>query len=103
MDESRKEHVSKEKGKPSKAEEPGSISFSTFITSLGIQAFLKMGELRPPEGEHIEVDIEAAQETIDLLLLLREKTKGNLTEEENTLLNSLVADLQVKFLQHKTS
>jgi hypothetical protein len=77
------------------------ISFSAFITSLGIQALIKMGEFKDPNSAQMEIDLDGAQETIDLLLMLKEKTKGNLTREEETLLNSLTADLQFKFVQHK--
>ena len=102
VDETWKDTVSKEKRNvPKGAEESGTLSFSTFVTSLGIQAFIKMGELKPPDAEKIEIDLEAAQETIDLLLMLKEKTKGNLTPEEENLLSSLIADLQLKFVHHK--
>lgn len=102
VDETWKDTVSQEKGNvPAGIEESGSLSFSTFVTSLGIQAFIKMGELKPPNVEKTEVDLGAAQETIDLLLMLKEKTEGNLTPDEESLLSSLIADLQLKFVQHK--
>ena len=103
VDESWKENMSQDKGNPSEAAEPTTVSFSTFITSLGIQAFMKMGELKPPGEGKTEVDLEAAQETIDLLLVLKKKTKGNLTSDEEALLSSLIADLQLKFVQHRMS
>ena len=102
VDETWKDTISKEKGSASEEiEKSGPLSFSTFVTSLGIQAFIKMGELKPPDAEKVEIDLEAAQETIDLLLILKEKTKGNLTPEEENLLGSLIADLQLKFVHHK--
>lgn len=103
VDESWKENISKEKGDTSEVVQPASASFSTFITSLGLQALIRMGEFKPPGNEKIEVDFDAAQETIDLLLMLKEKTKANVTPEEEALLNSLIADLQLKFVQHKMS
>ena len=103
VDESWKEVVSKEKGGVSGAAEQIPVSFSTFVSSLGIQTLFQMGELKPPDGEKIEVNLGAAQETIDLLLMLKEKTKGNLASKEESLLGSLIADLQLKFVQHKTS
>ena len=103
VDESWKENISKEKMQTSEAAEPGPVSFATFITSLGIQALVRMGELKPPGAEKIEVDLEAAQETIDLLLMLKEKTKNNLAPEEKTLVDSLISDLQLKFVQHRMS
>lgn len=91
VDESWKENVSG----------ASSISFSAFITSLGIQALIKMGEFEDPNSAKMEIDLDGAQETIDLLLMFQEKTKGNLTSEEETLLNSLIPDLQFKFVQRK--
>ena len=102
VDETWKETISKEKGGVSEGSaksEP--LSFSAFITSLSIQAFIKMGELKSPDAEKTEINLEAAQETIDLLLMLKEKTKGNLMLDEENLLSSLIADLQLKFVQHK--
>ena len=101
VDESWKQSVSKEKREPSEFASTSPLSFSTFITSLGLQAFMSMGEIKPPAGEKVEVDLGAAQETIDLLLMLKEKTKGNLAHDEDSLLSSLIADLQLRFVQHK--
>ena len=101
VDEAWKESISKEKVGERASEERSQVSFSTFITSLGIQALIRMGELTPPEGEKMEIDLTGAQEMIELLAMVKAKTKGNLTPEEETLLNSLIADLQLKFVQRK--
>ena len=77
------------------------LSFASFVTSLGIQALIKLGDLKIPNAEKTELDLEGARETIDLLLILKDKTRGNLTSEEETLLASLIADLQMKFVQQK--
>ena len=101
VDESWKEQISHEKVEPSQTIPTPPLSFFDFVTSLGIQALIRMGEVKTSETEEAKVDLEAAQETIDLLLMLKEKTKGNLSSEEERLLNSLVADLQLRFVQHK--
>lgn len=77
------------------------LTFANFVTSLGLQALMNMGDIKAPGSERIEVDLDAAKETIDLLVLLKEKTKGNLTNHEESLMTSLIADLQLKFVQHK--
>lgn len=77
------------------------LSFTSFITSLGFQALMFMGELKAPGSEQTEVNLNAAQETIDLLILLKEKTNRNLTREESALISSLIPDLQIKFVQHR--
>ena len=102
VDETWKETISKEKKENHhEPDKLGAISFSNLVTSLGIQALMAMGELKAPGAEKIETDLTAAQETIDLLLMLKEKTKGNLTPAEETTLKSLIAELQMKFIQHK--
>ncbi len=103
IDESWKEEVAKEKGKtpPSESQKPA-LSFSVFVTSLGYQALMQLGELPHPETKQPEIDLEAAKETIDLLILLESKTKGNRTPEEEELLRQLLPELQMKFVQ-KTS
>ena len=103
VDETWKQNVSQESQKDKTAQASRSeVSFSNFVTSLGIQALIRMGELKMPGTETVELDLEAVKETIDLLILLKEKTKGNLTSEEDSLINSLIPDLQLKFVQHKT-
>lgn len=103
VDETWKEQVSKEKGQSADTLSPSRLVFSNFMTSLGVQALVLMGEIKSPGAEKVEVDLNAAQETIDLLLVLKDKTKGNLSREEERLLNSLIADLQIKFVEHKMS
>ena len=107
VDELWKENVSQSKGsREDKPADVPTLSFASFVTSLGIQALIKLGTLPSPgseKAEKTELDSEGAKETIDLLLILRDKTKRNLTSEEDTLLNSLIADLQMKFVQRRTS
>ena len=100
VDESWKETVSKEKGEKVSESNERTFSFSDFLTSLGLQTLIKMGEIQDPNLKS-EIDLDGAQETIDLLLMLKEKTKGNLSAEEETLLTSLIAELQLKFVQRK--
>ena len=101
IDESWKESVSKEKTNHVEKAQTNGVSFSAFLTSLGIQALIQLGELAAPGSKESEINLSAAQETIDLLVMLKDKTKGNLTKDEETLLNALIADLQLKFVQHK--
>src|SRR3990167_9474158 len=57
---------------------------------------MSMGELAPPESEKPSVNLDAARQTIELLVMLREKTKGNLENQERELLHQLLADLPMK-------
>lgn len=69
--------------------------FSNLVMSIAATAVLKMG-LDPNSGE--EKNLELARYNIDLLDLLKEKTKNNLNKEEKELLDSCVSDLQIQFV-----
>ena len=81
-----------------KETEPFKIDFSTFIMSLTSSAFYHLGDMADPTTGKKEVNLPAVQQTIDMLIMLREKTKGNLKEDENKLLEQLIYELQVKYV-----
>ena len=66
--------------------------------SLTSSAFYHLGDIADPETGKTETNLPAVQQTIDMLIMLREKTQGNLTEEEAKLLEQLVYELQMKFV-----
>ena len=74
------------------------IDFSTFIMSLTSSAFYHLGDMPDPSTGKKEVNLPAVQQTIDMLIMLREKTKGNLEEDENKLIEQLIYELQVKYV-----
>ena len=78
--------------------EPFQVDFSTFIMSLTSSAFYHLGDMPDPTTGKKEVNLPAVQQTIDMLTMLREKTKGNLKEDENKLLEQLIYELQVKYV-----
>ena len=84
----------------SKEKETGSfqIDFSTFIMSLTSSAFYHLGDMPDPSTGKKEVNLPAVQQTIDMLIMLREKTKGNLKEDEEKLVEQLIYELQVKYV-----
>lgn len=75
------------------------ISFSSFVVSLATQALMMLGELKPPEGVPIRVDKHGAKNTIDVLSLLEQKTKGNLDAAEVRLLEEVLHNLRMIFLR----
>ena len=79
-------------------QKPFQIDFSTFIMSLTSSAFYHLGDIADPETGKTETNLPAVQQTIDMLIMLREKTQNNLTEEEAKLLEQLVYELQMKFV-----
>ncbi|SVD28806.1 uncharacterized protein METZ01_LOCUS381660 [marine metagenome] len=78
--------------------EPFQVDFSTFIMSLTSSAFYHLGDMPDPSSGKKEVNLPAVQQTIDMLIMLQEKTKGNLDEDEKKLLEQLVYELQVKYV-----
>ena len=66
--------------------------------SLTSSAFYHLGDIADPETGKTETNLPAVQQTIDMLVMLKEKTQGNLTEEEAKLLEQLVYELQMKFV-----
>lgn len=100
VDQCWKEDVAREKGEPKpEAALPSELSFSTFLTSLGYQTLMQLGEAPYPETQERNLDLQAAKETIDLLILLESKTRGNRTAEEDQLLKNLLSQLQIKFVE----
>lgn len=82
---------------------PGPIDFYTFVLSLASSAFVHLGDAPHPEtGAPVEPDLALAQQSIDILAMLREKTKGNLTSEEEKFLENLLTDLRLRFVTRRS-
>jgi hypothetical protein len=75
---------------------PIGIDFNTFILSLRTSALMHLGELS--EAEDAKANLGLAKGSIDCLALLEEKTKGNLTGEEERLLSEVLYDLRLRFV-----
>ncbi len=99
-DESWKETVEKEKEKIKN--EGGSIppepDFNFFITSLALQASISMGVIENPMTNKKEENLIQAKFLIDTLGVLKEKTKGNLTDEEEKLLENVLYELRMQYV-----
>ena len=95
---SQAEAQKKDPTKEQAASQPFKIDFSTFIMSLTSSAFYHLGDIADPETGKTETNLPAVQQTIDMLIMLKEKTQGNLSEEEGKLLEQLIYELQVKFV-----
>ena len=75
------------------------ITFSTFILSLNTAALIHLGELPDPITQKKKVNLLLAKQTIDTLEMLKEKTKGNLTIDEEKLLDTILYELKLKFIK----
>ena len=79
----------------------GPANFMTLVNSLAIQAMYYMGQLPqgPDEKEKPAVNLEIAKHHIDLLGILEDKTKGNLSDDEDKALASALNDLRMMYVQ----
>jgi len=75
------------------------INFSTFILSLASSAAYHMGGFQDEVSGKTSVNLDLAKQSIDILAILEEKTKGNLNEEEANLLTHSLYDLRMKFVE----
>ena len=74
------------------------IDFSTHVLSLASSAMIALGRMPALDGDTIEIDIETAKQLIDVIGMLEVKTRGNLDESERKLLQSLLYDLRVAYV-----
>ena len=84
------------------AEDKNTHMFLSLIYMFQMQTMVQMGKLANPMTQKIEQEMEAAQVTIDMLDMLKEKTKGNLSEEESKFLEQSLADLKLNFVEEKS-
>jgi hypothetical protein len=75
------------------------VDFHTFVLSLGSSALLHLGEIENPNDGVSQKDLPLAKHTIDILVMLEEKTKGNLTPAEERLMESLLYDLRLRYVE----
>jgi len=74
------------------------VNFSTFVLSLNSSALAHLGELPMPGEKSTDIDLNLARHTIDVLVMLEEKTRGNLSDDEEKLLKHVLYDLRMKFI-----
>jgi hypothetical protein len=75
------------------------VDFTTFVLSLGSSALVHLGDMSHPEAGETGENLLLARQTIDILAMLEEKTRGNLTAEETRFLRDLLADLRLRFVE----
>ena len=75
------------------------VDFSTFIVSLSTEILFHLGEIPHPGTGERQKNLSLAKQAIDTLAMMQEKTKGNLTEEEQKFLESMLYDLRMCFIR----
>ncbi|MGV8074799.1 MAG: DUF1844 domain-containing protein [Syntrophobacteraceae bacterium] len=79
------------------------VNFATFVFSLSSSALFHLGEIPEPETQETRVDLALAKQIIDTMGMLQEKTKGNLDPDEDRLLNQMLYDLRLRYVQKSGS
>ena len=74
-------------------------TFEFLVFSLKLQAEMRLGVLKLGEGMDEEVNLPAARHTIDMLAMIAEKTKGNLSLDEQRLVENSLTELRFRFVQ----
>lgn len=78
---------------------PQDLTFASFVVGLSTEALALMGEMpHPATGERVN-DVVGAQQLIDIIGILQEKTRGNLSHDEETLLEAILFDLRMKYVE----
>ncbi|WP_028319972.1 DUF1844 domain-containing protein [Desulfatiglans anilini] len=95
------EDAGRDSGKAKKAEIPPlpPVTFSTLILSLSSSALFNLGEIPDPQSGEKSKDLQLAKHGIDTIGMLKEKTAGNLTKEEQNLLESILTDLRWRYVK----
>jgi hypothetical protein len=75
------------------------INFINFLFSLSTSVLIQLGEIQDPVSEKIAKNLPLAKQTIDLIGMLKEKTKGNLTADEEKLIENILYDLRIRYVK----
>lgn len=93
------EHDDKDPPLPEVGDPMPPLDFTTFVLSLSTSALMHLGLAEGPDGVPHEPSLPLARQTIDLVALLQEKTRGNLTGSEERLLSQVLHDLRMNFIE----
>jgi hypothetical protein len=87
-------------GAPGAEGEPSEVTFIGFVLSLAATTALHFGDMPNPEtGRPDEPNVQAASHLIEILGLLEQKTRGNLTAEERSVLDQVLYELRLRFVE----
>jgi len=75
------------------------IDFNSFIFSISTSALIQLGEIEDPFTQKSAKNLPLAKQTIDLIRMLKEKTKGNLTPQEERVIENILYDLRMRYVR----
>ncbi len=81
------------------SEPPVELTFAAFLWSLSEQALAALGEVPDPSSGQVSRDLVVAQQMIDIIAMLRDKTRGNLDPHEQAMLKEILSTLQMKYVE----
>jgi hypothetical protein len=79
-------------------DEPEPVAFTSFIMSLATQVLVQLGEMPPPSGMEIPIDLESARQTIDIMSMLQKRTRGNLSADEARFMEDVLHSLRMSYV-----
>jgi len=101
MSDDRKEENKTQSESKAKSYTLPKIDFSTFILSLNSSALVQLGLIEDPASGQKTKNLPLAKQTIDLLAMLEDKTRGNLTRDEDNILKNLLYELRMLYVKEK--
>ena len=90
------------KDAPTGTKDPVKIDFSSFILSLYSSGLVQLGKVEDPSNGKKSINLELAKHTIEMIAMLEEKTRGNLTNDEKNLLAALLTEIKMAYVEAKT-
>jgi hypothetical protein len=100
LEEEAKKEEPKDQAPKKEAERPPlpEVNFNSLIFSLSSTVFFHLGEIADPQSGKKAKDLPLAKHTIDIIAMLKEKTEGNLTEEEKKFIENILTDLRWRYV-----
>ncbi|MBU0972564.1 MAG: DUF1844 domain-containing protein [Proteobacteria bacterium] len=77
------------------------VDFSAFVLSLYSSGLVQLGKVEEPSTGKTSVNLDLARHTIDMIAMLEEKTRGNLTNDEENLLKALLSEIRLAYVEAK--
>jgi len=91
--------VKSQEQKTTTQQESPEIDFNTFVLSLASSVQISLGVIAHPMTQKIEIDLQSAKQTIDILGLIERKTEGNLEPDESGLLKNILYQLRMQYVE----
>ena len=92
--------MNEKKNQPT-SQDMDTVRFISLVSMFASSAYMSMGKIADPATGKAERDLDAARGFIDILIMLKAKTAGNLAKDEERMISSAISDLQLNFVREK--